>query len=70
MGFKYWLSRAVKVFLSVAVVFFIAELTKDTSIVDALIVALTWSSLMTVMFVGAMFTQTKKAAQPAAKTDK
>lgn len=69
MGLKFWLLRALKVFSSIAVVFFVAELMKESSILDSLMVALIWSSVLTVLFIGAMFSQSPKNTNPTPKSD-
>ena len=47
MGFKFWIVRALKVFLGVAALLFIVELLKQHSVQEALIFAFIWSSIKT-----------------------
>ena len=69
MGFKFWLVRALKVFLGVAALLFIVELLKQHSAQESLIFAFTWSFVTTAIFIGSRLYQSRKGVECALCND-
>ena len=51
MGYKFWIKRALKVYISVALILFIVELIKENTVQNAIYFALLWSLITTVIFI-------------------
>ncbi len=60
MNVKYWITKAIKVFLSIFVVLLIIYIFDDYEIFDAFGAALFWSLLTTVAFIGSQIYKVKK----------
>lgn len=69
MGFKFWLIRALKIFIGVATLLFIVELLKEHSVEASLIFALTWSFISTAIFIGSRLYQSRKGVECALCND-
>ncbi|WJG10943.1 hypothetical protein [Aliiglaciecola sp. LCG003] len=69
MGFKFWIIRALNVFIGVLVILFIVQLLKQHSVEDAIIFALTWSGVATLVFIGSRVYQSRKGAECALCND-
>lgn len=69
MGIKFWLVRALKIFIVVTVLLFMVELLKQHSVQDALIFACTWSLITTVVFIGSRLYQSNKGVACAICND-
>jgi hypothetical protein len=76
MGYKFWVTRALKMFFGVLILLFIVQLLKQYSVKDSIFFAVTWSILTTSIFIGARLYQSNKGVEcalcndtPSAKKD-
>ncbi|NQY65336.1 MAG: hypothetical protein HRT38_16770 [Alteromonadaceae bacterium] len=60
MGFKFWIIRAIKVFVSVVILLFIVEQLKGHSLEDSILFSILWSFLSTSVFIGSRVYQSRK----------
>lgn len=63
MGYKFWITRALKVFHIVFVLLFIVQLLKQHSIEDSVVFAIIWSCLATLVFIGSRVYQSRKGIE-------
>jgi len=69
MGYKFWITRALKVFIGVLILLFIVQLLKQHSIQDSILFAVTWSFLTTLVFIGSRIYQSRKGVECALCND-
>jgi hypothetical protein len=63
MGYKFWVVRALKVYIGVLITLLIIQLYKQHSIENALIFATTWSFISTSLFIGTRLYQSRKGVE-------
>jgi len=69
MGFRFWIVRAVKVFVGITTILFVVELLKQHSIQESAIFALMWSTITTAVFIGSRIYQSRKGVECALCND-
>ena len=69
MGYKFWIIRALNVFIGMLIILFIVELLKQNSIGDAIVSPFTWSFLATLVFISTRYYQSRKGAECALCND-
>ena len=69
MGYKFWIVRAIKVFIGMLVLLFIVQLLKQEPIEDSIIFAVIWSFLTTSVFIGSRVYQSRKGIECALCND-
>ncbi len=60
MGFKFWVIRAIKVFVSVVILLFIVEQLKGHSVQYSILFSILWAFLSTSAFIGSRIYQSRK----------
>ena len=63
MGCKFWIIRALKVFIGVLILLLIVQLLKQNSINDSIVFACSWSFLATLVFISTRFYQSRKGIE-------
>jgi hypothetical protein len=69
MGFKFWLTRYLKVFFGVAVLLFIVQMLKQHSLQESIIFSVIWPFITTSIFIGSRVYQSRKGVECALCND-
>lgn len=65
MGLKFWLKRAVLIYLGLFVIFFVVEMIKQHTVAAGLEFSTTWALITTVVFISARLYQSRRGAHCA-----
>ncbi|NQZ79817.1 MAG: hypothetical protein HRT52_02260 [Colwellia sp.] len=60
MGFKFWIIRAIKVFILVVILLFVVEQLKGHALQDSILFALLWVFLSVSVFISSRVYQSRK----------